>query len=126
MRYERGEARPAGALLGDRVALVVTPRRAIAFDGPSGRLVEYRMGPRESLLASRAGENVVVVVTSRKALGLSPSGGFVEADLELREQIRDVSVRSNVATVRTSRRLLVFRGPAAFWSTQRLELRQSG
>ena len=45
-------------MLGDRVALVLTSRRAIGFDGGSGNLVEYRLGPRERLLTNRVGENV--------------------------------------------------------------------
>ena len=68
----------------------------------------------------------MVVVTSRKAIGLSPSGGFTEIRLQLKEKLRDLSVRSNVATVRTDRRLLIFRGPARTWAEKKLELRQSG
>jgi hypothetical protein len=125
-RFERTEVRPTHALLGDRVGLVVTNTRALGFQSGSGQLSEYRLGPRESVLATRAGENVLVVVTSRKAIGLSPSGGFAEMRLQLKEELRHVSVRSNVATVRTSRRLLIFRGPSRSWAEQKLELRQSG
>jgi hypothetical protein len=124
-RFERTEMRPTHALLGDRVGLVVTNRRALGFESGSSQLFEYRLGPREGVLATRAGENVVVVVTSRKAIGLSPSGGFAEIRLQLKEELRHVSVRSNVATVRTSRRLLIFRGPSRSWAEQKLELRQT-
>ncbi|MDH3213306.1 MAG: hypothetical protein OEM05_12545 [Myxococcales bacterium] len=126
IRFERGEQYPSHALLGDRVGIAVTPRRAIGFESGSGQLFEYRLGPREGVLATRVGENVVVVVTSRKAVALSPSGGFVETRLQLKEKLRDVRVRSNVATVRTDRRLLIFRGPTHSWAEQHLELRQSG
>jgi hypothetical protein len=125
-RFERTEVHPTHALLGDRVGLVVTNTRALGFESGSGQLFEYRLGPRERVLATRAGENVLVVVTSRKAIGLSPSGGFAEMRLQLKEELRHVSVRSNVATVRTSRRLLIFRGPSRSWAEQKLELRQSG
>ena len=125
-RFERTEQRPGHALLGDRVGLVVTNNRALGFESGSGQIFEYRLGPRESVLATRAGENVLVVVTSRKALGLSPRGGFAEIRLQLKEELRGVSVRSNVATVRTNRRLLIFRGPSRSWAEQKLELRQSG
>ena len=91
---------------------VVTTKRAIGFESNSGRTFEYRFGPREGVLASRAGENVVVVVTSRNAVAMAPNGGFAEFRLQLKEKLRDVRVRSNVATVRTDRRILIFRGPA--------------
>jgi hypothetical protein len=126
IRFERSEQRPSQALLGDRVGIAVTSHRAIGFESGSGQLFEYRLGPREGVLATRVGENVVVVVTSRNAVALSPSGGFVETALQLKEKLRDVRVRANVATVRTDRRLLIFRGPTHSWAEQRLELRQSG
>lgn len=126
IRFERAERLPERAQLGDRVGLVVTTHRIIGFESGSGRVFEHRLGPREGVLATQAGGNVVVVVTSRKVLGLSPEGGFVETRMQLKEKLRDVSVRSNVATVRTDRRLLIFRGPTRSWSEQRLDLRQSG
>ena len=121
-RYQRGEAPPADALLGDRVALATTPRRVIGFLG-TGNLVEYRLGPRESLRSVRVGENVGVVVTDRKAVGLSPSTGrFTETKLQLHERIESVDTRSTLATVTTNRRLLVFRAPTGAWSERRREL----
>jgi hypothetical protein len=123
VRFERGEQAPPDALLGDRVALVVTSRRAIGFDGVGGRLVEHRFGPHESFVEARTGENVVVVVTSRQALGLSPASvGFREIALQVRERIDSIRATANAATLRTSRRLLVFRGPAARWSEERLSI----
>jgi hypothetical protein len=121
--YQRGESRPDGAMLGDRVALIVTNRRAIGFNGGSGNLVEYRFGPNEKLLSTRIGENVGIVVTDRKALGLSPSaGGFFETRLQLREEIRSVETRSNLATITTNRRVLIFRAPSGSWSERKLDL----
>ena len=76
------------ALLGDRVALIVTTQRALGFDGGSANLVEYRLGPQESLLAMRADANVAVVITDRNLLGLSPfTGGFFSTDFHLRERL---------------------------------------
>jgi hypothetical protein len=124
-RFERTEVHPTHALLGDRVGVVVTNNRALGFESNSGQLFEHRLGPREGVLATRSGENVLVVVTSHKVLGLAPSGGFSELRLQVKEEFRDVSVRSNIATVRTNRRLLIFRGPTRSWSEKKLELRQS-
>lgn len=125
-RYQRGEPPPAQALLGDRVALVTTDRRALGFSGSAGSLVEYRLGPHEVLRSFRVGENVAVVVTDRKALGLSPSGGgFFETELHLNERLEGVDTRSALATVTTSRRLLVFRAATGSWSERRRELSEN-
>jgi len=45
-RFVRGEAFVGRPQLGDRVALFVTTRRVVGFDGGSGNLVEVRLGPR--------------------------------------------------------------------------------
>lgn len=122
--YQRTEVPPKDALLGDRVAVVVTSSRALGFDGGSGNLVEYTLGPQEVVLAVRAGENVAVVVTDRRALGLSPvSGGFFQAKLNLHEGIEEVTARANLATVTTDRRILIFRGPTGSWEERNLDLR---
>ena len=43
--YGRTEQRPESALLGERVALAITSERVLGFNGGSGNLVEYRLGP---------------------------------------------------------------------------------
>jgi hypothetical protein len=121
---QRKEKLPTEALMGDRVALVVTSHRVIGFDGGSGNLVESRLGIRERVQASRTGENVAVVVTDRRALGLSPSvGGFFEAKLRLEERLESVEAGANLATVTTSRRVLIFRAPSGSWEERRRTLR---
>lgn len=126
LRYDRAERPPADALLGDRVALVVTAKRALGFSATRGQLVEYRLGPRERIASARVGENVGVVLTDRKALGLSAVlGGFSEKRLQLEERIESVVAKSALATVRTNRRLLVFRAPTGSWSERRRELDRS-
>ena len=123
MRFQRAERPPEEAMLGDRVALVVTSKRALAFNAGGTRFLEYRLGTGETLLASRVGENVGVVVTDRKALGFSPSaGGFFELRLQPRERVASVEARSNIVTVSTDRRVLIFRAPAGAWSERKLDL----
>jgi hypothetical protein len=118
--YERGETPPAGAHLGDRVALVVMRQRVLGFLGNVNRFVETRMGPQDDLRALEVGANVGVVVTEREALGLSPdAGGFFPIRLQLRETIASVVARSNLATVQTDRRVLVFRAPTGTWAERR-------
>ena len=127
LRLLRGESPPDRASLGDRVALVTTSQRAIGYDAVSGRLLEYRLGPREIQRASGVAENVAVVVTDRKALAISSeAGGFFESKLQLREKVRDLDLRANIAVLRTDRRILTFRGPSGSWSERRLDLVDSG
>ena len=118
------EELPGDALLGDRVALVVTSRRILGFDGGSGNLVESRLGIRERVLALRAGENVAIAVTDRRALGLSPMvGGFFEAKLSLVERLESLTAAANLATVTTDRRVLIFRAPSGSWEQRLRTLR---
>ena len=66
------------------------------------------------------GANVAVLVTSRRAIGLSPeAGGFFEFRLQVKERIREISARSNLATIQTDRRVLVFRAPTGTWVERR-------
>jgi hypothetical protein len=115
-RYRRGEPPPAGAFLGEQVALVVTEKRALGFDGGSGNLVERSLGPRERVLAADASGAVGVIVTDRRALGVSPfAGGFFAVNLRVEESLDALSATGNVATVRTSRRLLTFQATSGTW-----------
>jgi hypothetical protein len=118
------EKLPPSAILGDRVALVVTSLRAIGFDGGSGNLLETSLGPRERVLGSRTGENVAVVATDRRALGLSPQvGGFFPTKIELGERIESLDTSANLATLTTNRRVLIFRAPFGSWEEKRRRLR---
>lgn len=114
--YLRGERPPIEPTLGDRVALVLTDRRALGVDGGSGNLVEYRLGPKERLLASQVGTNVAVFATDRRALGLSAlKGGFFPVKLSAAERIESITTAANLATLTTNRRMLIFRTPTGTW-----------
>ncbi|MDJ0789472.1 MAG: hypothetical protein QNK05_21920 [Myxococcota bacterium] len=109
-----------GPFLGDRVALLITNRRVVGFDGGSGNLVERSLGPQERVVARAIGANVAVAVTDRRAMGVSPfRGGFFEIDLRPNETFEGVEAAANLATLRTSRRLLTFRAPSGLWSERR-------
>lgn len=124
-RYERGEPPPLAAQLGDLVALVTTPRRALGFNAETGTLLEYRLGPQEYVQRSGVGAQVGVVVTNRSALGLSPvRDTFQVQDLRIHEQLEGVDARAALATVRTSDRMLVFRGNTGAWSERRREIHE--
>ena len=69
------------------------------------------------------GENVAVLVTDRRALGLSSfQGGFAERKLQLKERVESVSAAANLATLRSDRRILIFRSPTRSWEERRLDL----
>ena len=124
-RYRRNEEPPPEALLGERVAVIATSKRALGFDGGSGNLVERSLGPRETVWDEKAGANVAVIVTNRRALGLSPfAGGFFEAKLRLGEALQSLKVRANLATLTTSQRILIFRAPSGSWEERALDLQR--
>ena len=121
--YGRTEQRPESALLGERVALAITSERVLGFNGGSGNLAEYRLGPREQVVVARVGQNVGVVVTDRKALGLSPfRGGFFAIPLALGDQIESVTAESNLATLTGRRRILIFRATTGTWEERKRDL----
>jgi hypothetical protein len=123
-RYRKGESAPAEIELGDRVALAMMRTRAVGFDGGSRNIVESTIGPREIVLDTAVGPNVVMVVTDRRALGLSPyRGGFFDVRLRVGEAFHSVKAFANHATLQTSQRLLIFRSPDASWEEKRLPVR---
>lgn len=117
-----GEVLPESAWFGDRVVLLATSRRALGFT-QAGNLLESSLGLRERVLAGRAGENVAVLVTDRRGLGLSPSaGGFFETPIQLDERIESVETSANVGTITTNRRVLIFRAPTGSWEERHRKL----
>ncbi len=123
-RYLRTETPPADALLGERIAVWLSSKRALVLDGQQGTLSSESLGPLERIVATRLGANVGVVVTNRRALGTAPRlGGFVGIHLTPNEGPAEVTVTGNVATVLTRRRLLTFRGPVGSWGERRRKIR---
>jgi hypothetical protein len=124
LRYARGEVAPAGAALQDRVALLLTNKRAIGFDGNSGNLIERSLGPGESITGSAVGANVAVVVTDRRALGLSAfAGGFFQAKIHVGEDLASATAQANLVTLALPNRLLFFRAPTGSWEERKLDIR---
>jgi len=120
VRYQVQETPATRALMGKRVAMVVTNRRAVGYDGKIGLYSEVSFGPHESVDDARVGDSTAVVLTNRSAYGMSPdTGGFYKTDLSVQERIDGLRVRSNSATVSTSRRILVFRAPSGVWTEEK-------
>ena len=123
VRFLVGEHALIEPVLGDRVALVVTTRRALGFDGGGGSWVEASLGPRERVTATAVANHVAALATDRRALALSPvRGGFFEAPLSLQEAPVSLSASGDLATLRTHTRLLVFRASSARWSERSIGL----
>lgn len=124
IRLRVHEDRPAAALLGKRLALVVTNQRLLGYDGQSGLWLTIGVGPGERVRDARMGAQTGVVLTDRKAYGLSPGfPGFISTPMFVRERIERVQVGANLAQIATSRRLLVFRSPIGTWTQSRRTLR---
>lgn len=123
-RYLRGEIVPESAILADRVALIMTNKRAIGFDGNSGNLIEKSLGPGERIIGSAVGENVAVVVTPRRALGLSAfTGGFFTTKIAAGEPLQSAVAQANMVTLTLPNRLLFFRAPTGSWEERNLDIR---
>lgn len=116
-RLRVAEHVPDRAQLGSRIALFVTSQRAIAYDG---QWREAAIGPQEAFRSSSVGSGAALVVTNRRALGLSPgSGGFVAAKLDIHERVESATTLASSAQITTSRRVLFFSGPSGSWTEQR-------
>jgi hypothetical protein len=121
-RYRVSENAVSEAEVSQQLALVVTSQRALAFF--SGRWAEESFGPRETLVTTRVGPGAGVVITDRRALGVSAGvGGFFETKLRVREDIESVNAVSSLVTITTSERTLLFKGTSARWVEHRRTLR---
>lgn len=122
-RLQLLERRRVEAELGERVALVVTPKRLLGFGAHAPQVAERSIGPNETLVLRRVSEAVAVVLTDREVLGLSAlGGGFVAADLRIHEEVESVRTSARSASVRTSQRLLVFDALSLTWSEEDIPL----
>jgi hypothetical protein len=124
VRYMDGEEIPEEALMGDRVALILTNKRALGFDSVNRNLFEYRIGPNEQWSETSVAANVVVVLTNRLALGLAAGpAGFRNASLRIGESIEHLEAFANHVSLVTPARLLIFRASSGSWEEQRRRLR---
>ncbi len=118
LSYTSGEERPDAALLGDRVAMLVTGYRIIGFNGA---FAEARFESTEKLVDSRVGQNVAVAVTTHRALGFANTvSQWVDTPMNSDEQLLSVTAGADFATVTTEHRIRVFRAPSASWEVRRV------
>ena len=109
--------------LAANVALLISPKRILGFDGGSGRFTESRLTPLEAVVASGADEHVGVVVTNRRVIGwASRFGGPSDRALDVHESFVSLRVLSRTASVRTSGRVLIFSSSSGLWREEALPL----
>jgi hypothetical protein len=117
VRWRTSEAIPQSAEVSDRLAVLATEQRVLAFDSVGALWMQSSIGPDEYVTTLRAGQNSALVVTNRRALGVAPDAhGFFHTNLRLHEDIERVNADANLATIMTSQRVLVFRGEVGSWS----------
>lgn len=122
-RYRLSEVPQQRARISQTLALVVTGERALAFYG-NGNWTEQGIGPREQVVSAHVGPATAVVITDRRAFGVSGDhGGFFPTELRLDEEIESVRALSSIATLVTSQRTLVFLGPSGRWTERRRPIR---
>lgn len=122
-RYRLTETPQTEAWISQSLAVVVTEKRALAFFG-TGNWAEQGLRPREQVEIVRVGPATAVVVTDRRALGISTgTGGFFETPLRVKERVESVQTLSEIATLTTSQRTLVFKGPSGLWVERSRPLR---
>jgi len=124
LRFQLREDPPERGLVEDQIAILVTPRRAIAFLGNRGVWIEEKLAASERVVALRVGAGAGVVATHRRALGVGAgTSRFVAADIQVGETLEGLSAQDVQVTLRTNRRILVFNAPRALWTDEDRRLR---
>jgi len=115
-----GESGEALSWIAPRVLVVATAQRILGFESGSGSWLQVDVGPNETVTHVELGTSTAIVVTDRRAYGLSPeAGGFFAEPLRLHEELERVSASATLGQVRTSQRILIFRSPSGAWTTEK-------
>jgi hypothetical protein len=115
------EAYDGSPILSPTLALLVTKERVIRFDAISHRFIEQSLRLDEEFVAAEANDYVAVVISSRRALGLSSGvSGFREIRFRTSETFQSLKTTPQVVTLRTSWRVLTFGASSPSWSEVRL------
>ena len=122
-RLRPTDGRSPEVQLAANLALMISPRRILGFDGVSGRFTECRLTPLENVVTSDADEHVGVVVTNRRVIGwASRFGSPVDRSFTVHESFESLRVLSKTASVRTSDRVLIFSSSSGLWRDEELPL----
>ena len=116
LRYRISEVvQPVRVVIADRVALVPFAGRLVALSADSPTWQEFRLSPEEHIERAASGENLVLVVTRRRAVAFGRSG-FVAQALTPRERIRGLSIDDHSIALTTTYRVLIFQSGARNWT----------
>ena len=121
VRLKSEDGSPSEVALGGNIALLVTRKRILGFDGPSGLITEERFHLREAVVSSGVNELVGVVVTDQRVIGFAAGQAQpTERQFQLHEAFETLRVLGTTATVRTSRRILVFQRSTGSWRDEEI------
>jgi len=116
IRLKSEDGAPSEVALGANIALLVTKKRILGFDGPSGLITEERLHIREAVVSSGVNELIGVVATNERVIGFAAGHALpVERRFQLHEAFETLRVLDTTATVRTSRRIFVFQSSTGSW-----------
>jgi len=100
-----------------RMIIVQGDQATYGFQSDRGRWKREPWGAGESLQNSAVKDSIAVLVTGRRALGVSAfTGGFFSRDLPVGNQIHDIQINDNVVILHLSDFMLVFRSGLAIWT----------
>lgn len=120
LKLRVGESADALTWLSARLFVVATAQRILGFDSGAARWIQVDVGPHEAVSHVEIGTSTAIVVTDRKAYGLSPeSGGFFAQPLRIHEKLERVSASATLGQIRTDQRILIFRSPSGTWSVEK-------
>jgi hypothetical protein len=123
IRLRASDGRSPKLRLAANLALLITPKRILGFDGGSGDLTESRLTPQEVVLTSDANEHVGVVVTNRRVIGwASRFGAPTDRSFNVHESFESLRVLGTAASVRTSDRVLIFGSANGLWRDEDVPL----
>ena len=103
--------------LSPRLIIVQGQQAVYGFQSDSGRWKREPLGAGEIFRSSAVKNAVAIVVTDRRALGLSAkTGGFFLQDLPAGDHIRNIQINDHIVLLYLSDSILVFRSGLGIWA----------
>lgn len=105
----------------DVITIEQDGRDLFAFSSVTGSRGRLRLDVDEVVLFNESRGRVGIVLTDRRAIGVSVNGGFQETRYRISERAPDYAVvAQRIALVATGRRALGFVGPSGVWIEESL------
>jgi len=105
-----------GVMLSDYLALLVTEKQIIVFDGKFNKWITASFPIHDEYVKAAIDLNVGVIITSKRAFGFATgSSVFSEISYRKGERFLSVTTKTSDVTVMTSSRLLIFSKSKRDW-----------